>query len=194
MTILVLGLVLFLGAHAVRIVAPGWRAAMIARIGEGPWKGVYSLVSVLGLGLIVWGYGLARQTPVEVWTPPVWGRHLGATLMLVASIVFAAFEIRGNHIAAALKHPMLIGTMLFALAHLMANGTAADLALFGGFLVWAGADLVSVLNRDAPSPRPPRSPTWARTGAAVLAGVAFWAVMVYRLHAWLFGVQPLPLG
>ncbi|MBL8589842.1 MAG: NnrU family protein [Methylobacteriaceae bacterium] len=191
MTVLLVGLILFLGAHTTRVAAPGWRAATIARIGEGPWKGVYSLVSLLGLALIVWGYGLARQAPVEIWTPPVWGRHLGATLMLVSSVVFAASQIRGNHIAAALKHPMLIGAALFAAAHLMANGTAADLALFGGLLVWSLVTLVSALGRGGP-PAPPAN--WTRTGLVALVGVAFFGAMVYGLHVWLFGVQPLPIG
>jgi uncharacterized membrane protein len=191
MSVLLLGLVLFLGAHSVRVVAPGWRAATMARIGEGRWKGAYSLVSVLGLALIVWGYGLARQAPVELWAPPVWGRHLGATLMLVASIAFFANGKRGDRIALALRHPMLIGTALFATAHLMANGTAADLALFGGLLVWSLATLVSAFGRREPAPP---AGSWARTGLDIAIGVAFWAAMLFGLHAWLFGVQPLPLG
>ena len=191
MFVLLIGLALFLGVHSVRVVAPDWRSATMARIGEGRWKGGYSLVSALGLGLMIWGYGLARQTPVDVWTPPVWGRHLGATLMLVASIAFFANGKRGDRIAAALRHPMLIGVILFATAHLIANGTAADLALFGGLLIWSLVTLVCAFGRHEPAPP---AGSWARTGLDVAIGVAFWAAMLFGLHAWLFGVQPLPLG
>lgn len=191
MLVLLLGLALFLGVHSLRVVAPGWRAATMARIGEGRWKGAYSLAALLGLALMVWGYGLARQSPVELWSPPVGMRHLAVTLMLVASILLFANGKRGNIVAAKLRHPMLIGAALFATAHLMANGTGADLALFGGLLVWSLVTLVSAFGRGEPVPP---AGSWSRTGLDAAIGVAFWAAMLYGLHFWLFGVQPLPIG
>ncbi|MBK9082361.1 MAG: NnrU family protein [Rhizobiales bacterium] len=190
MTILVLGLIVFLGSHSVRIVAEDWRMATRARLGEGPWKGAYSLVSLLGFALIVWGFGLARANDAQLWTPPVWTRHLAATLMLASAVAIAAFMVRGSHVAAALRHPMLWGVALWSAAHLMANGGAADVVLFGAFLVWSLADLVSALRRGgAVAPA-----SAARTLIVFLLGAAIWAALVFGLHLWLFGVAPLPPG
>ena len=96
MIVLVLGLVLFLGMHSVRIVADDWRGAQLARLGEGPWKGVYSLLSVVGFAAIVWGYGMARATPVDLWSPPVWTRHVAALLTLPAFVLLAAGVLAGR--------------------------------------------------------------------------------------------------
>lgn len=191
MTMLVLGLVLFLGVHSTRIVADGWRSRTIARIGEKPWKGVYALTSVLGFALLVWGYGLARHNPVVLWTPPAGMAHLSALLMAVALVLLAATYVPGNAIKARLHHPMLLSVKLWALAHLLANGTLADLLLFGGFLVWAVLCFRAARQRDraggvvyAPG----------RTGATLVAaaiGLALWAALVWGGHAWLFGVRPL---
>jgi uncharacterized membrane protein len=187
---LVVGLVVFLGVHSVSIVAPGWRDALAARLGEGAWKGVYSLVSLVGIVLIVVGYGAARQNPVLLWNPPVWTRHLAALLMLPVFICFLAAYLPGR-IKAALKHPMLVAVKLWATAHLLANGTLADVLLFGGFLAWAVADRIS-LKRRAPRPIPGAPPGAANDAIAVIAGLAIYALTVLWAHQWLFGVSPRP--
>jgi len=190
MTVLILGLVLFLGVHSIRIVADGWRSAQIARIGELKWKGIYALVSLAGLVLIVWGFGQARLDPIVVWHPPVWTRHVAALLVLPAFVLIVAGNMRGTKMKAAVGHPMVLGTKLWAFAHLLANGTLADIALFGGFLVWAIVDYASSRKRDraAGTVYPPGA--LSRDVMAAAIGAVAWAVFGYWLHGWLFGVRP----
>lgn len=191
MLVLLLGLVLFLGVHSVRIVAPAWREAMIARRGETAWKGVYSLVAGLGLVLIVWGYGLARAEPVVLYSPPVWARHLALVLMMPVFVMLAAAYIPGR-IKTALKHPMLAAVKLWAVAHLIANGTLADVVLFGSFLAWAVADRISVKRRPAAEGAVPGlPPAPANDLIAVVVGATLYVVFLLFLHRWLFGVSPL---
>jgi len=137
MTLLILGLVIFLGVHSTRVFGEGWRSAQLARMGEKGWKGAYSLASLLGLVLLVWGYGLARQSPVALWTPVIGLRHLASLLTVFSFILLAAAYVPRNSVKARIGHPMVAGVKLWALAHLLANHTLADLLLFGGFLVWA---------------------------------------------------------
>lgn len=189
MTILILGLVLFLGVHSVSIVAPGWRDATQARLGEGPWKGLYSLLSIVGFALIIIGYGLARQSPVVVYTPPAWLRHLALLLLLPAFPLLLAAYLPGR-IKSAAKHPMLLSVKLWAAAHLLANGNAADLLLFGGFLVWAAADRISFRHRvQRALPGAPARPM--NDAIAVVGGLALYALFVFGGHAWLVGVAPV---
>ena len=130
MGMLVLGLVLFLGVHSTRIVAEGWRTGMVARLGEKPWKAAYSLVAIAGFVLMVWGYGLARQSPVLLWPqPPAGLRHLASLLTLAAFVLLVAAYVPRNHLRAKLHHPMVLAVKAWALAHLLANGTLADLVL-----------------------------------------------------------------
>jgi uncharacterized membrane protein len=190
MSVLVIGLLLFLGIHSVRLLADDWRGAQIARHGEARWKGLYTAVAVLGLVLVVWGYGLARREPVPLWAAPVWGRHLAGLLMLVSFVLLAASKVPKNPIRARLHHPMLLGTKVWAFAHLLANGTLADLLLFGGFLVWAIFAFRSARQRDrtAGTIYPPG--TLRGLVITLVAGVALWAAFAFWLHAWLFGVRP----
>ena len=190
MTILLLGLVVFFGAHSLRIVAEPWRARQIERLGERRWKGLYSLVALLGLVLIIWGYGLARTDSIVLWQPPLWTRHLAALLTLPVFVLLAAAYIPGTHIRARLGHPMLIGIKLWAAAHLLANGTLADVLLFGAFLVWAVFDYKVARARDrATAVRyPPLGVT--RDVAAIAIGLVAWIVFARYLHAWLIGAHP----
>ena len=191
MSVLVLGLILFLGAHSVRIFADGWRSAQIARRGMGTWKGLYTLVSLLGFGLIVWGFGLARAEPVALWAPQLWARHLAALLMVFAFILLAAAYVPRNGIKSWLHHPMVLGVKVWALAHLLANHTLADLLLFGSFLLWAVLDFRAARQRDRAAGTVYAHGTVAGTLAAVGAGVIGWALFAFWAHAWLFGVRPL---
>ena len=191
MTVLILGLILFLGTHSVRIFADGWRSAQIARRGAGAWKGLYTIVSLLGFALIVWGYGLARAQPTALWAPPLWARHLAALLMIFAFILLAAAYVPSNGIKSWVQHPMLLGVKVWALAHLLANHTLADLLLFGSFLVWAVLDFRSARQRDRAAGTVVAHGTLAGTLTAVVAGLAAWALFAFWAHAWLFGVRPL---
>ncbi len=190
MTWLILGLALFLGVHSVRIVADGWRAATLARVGEGVWKGLYALASLAGFALIVWGYDEARMAPVDLWFPPLWTRHLAALLTLPAFVLLVAAYVPGNHLKAALGHPMLAGTKLWALAHLASNGRLADLLLFGGFLVWSALCFRAARRRDRAAGLARPAASGARTALAIAAGVIAWAAFALYLHGALIGVRP----
>lgn len=122
MLMLLAGLILFLGVHSVRIFADDWRSRQIERFGEMPWKGIYSVISILGFVLIVWGYGVTRAESIALWAPPIWTRHLVSLLTLPAFVLIAAAYVPGTRIKAAVGHPMVLGVKLWALAHLAANG------------------------------------------------------------------------
>jgi uncharacterized membrane protein len=193
MTLLVLGLVIFLGLHSTRIVSEGGRERAIARIGEGPWKGVYSLISVVGFVLIVWGFAQARYDAPQLWTPPTGARHITMLLMLIALILLAGFGFKRSHIAVITHHPMLWAVLVWSAGHLIANGSAADLVLFGAFLIWSAADLVSSYARDQRNGVVYPEPQLAATAGAVIVGLVVYALLIGGLHLWLFGVSPLAM-
>ncbi len=186
MLTLVLGLAIFLGTHSVRIVAPGFRDAQVTT-NERRWKGVYSLLSIVGLALIVWGWMLYRPEAPEIYVPPSWGPHVAWVLVLAAFVFVAAAYLPPGSIKHRLKHPMLVGIVLWAVGHLLANGDLASLLLFGAFFAYAIIDLIASVPRGDPSPAvvQPRSDL-----IAIGIGVAAFAVFGYWLHGWLFGVSP----
>lgn len=189
---LILGLLLFLGVHSLSIVSPAGRDRLVDRLGENAFKGLYSLVSLVGLGLIVWGYGLAREAPVLLYALPGGFRHLAALLMLPVFVLLLAAYLPGR-IKTAAKHPMLLAVKLWALSHLLAQsvtgGMLADVLLFGGFLVWAVADRVSLRRRTVRAvPALPAS--GGNDAIAVVGGLVLYALTVFWAHAWLFGVRP----
>lgn len=192
MTWLVVGLALFLGIHSISIVSPRGRHAIAHRLGEGPWKGLYTLVALAGFGLIVAGYSAARQDPVLLWTPPTAMRHVAALLMLPVFVLLFSAYLPGR-IQRAVKHPMLVATKLWALAHLLANGNLADVVLFGSFLAWAVADRISVKRRAAAGllrPVQAASPGRANDAIAVAGGLVAYVVFALWLHGFLIGVRP----
>ena len=187
---LVLGLVLFLGAHLPVAVANGWRSQVVAQRGLGAWKGVVSVLSLLGFVLLVWGYGQARLQPVVLWAPPVATRHLAALLTLVAFVLLAAAYVPRNGIKARLGHPMVLAVKVWALAHLLANGTLADVVLFGSFLVWAVLSFRAARQRDRAAGLSRAAGTLAGTLGAVAVGGVAWAGFALWAHAALIGVRP----
>lgn len=190
MTLLLIGLILFLGVHSIRIFADDWRTQQIAARGEPVWKGIYAVVALAGLVLLIYGYSLARAEPVALWFPPVWTRHLAALLTLPAFILVFAAYVPGTHIKAKLGHPMLLGTKLWAFAHLIANGNLADVLLFGGFLVWAIALFATSRRRDRAAGTVYAAAGVSRDVMAVVGGVGLWAVFAMLLHTMLIGVAP----
>ncbi len=189
MAILLLGLALFFAVHSVSIVNEPWRNRAVAAMGEWPWKGVYSLVALVGFVLVVWGYGLARQDPVVLYLPPAWLRHLAMLLLVPVFPLLLAAYLPGR-IQTATRHPMLVATKLWAVAHLLANGMLADLVLFGAFLAWAVVDRISMKRRtQRPVPHAPASR--ANDVIAVVAGLGLYVAFVLGLHAWLIGVSPI---
>ena len=191
MALLILGLVIFLGAHSVRIFANDWRSRQLARIGEKRWKGLYALVSIVGFVMICWGFGLARHQPVLLYVPPLWLRHLNALFTLIAFILVVAAYVPNNHFKARLGHPMLAGVKTWAFGHLLATGMLHDVVLFGAFLLWAVFDFVSSRRRDRLAGVAYPAGTAKGDVITVVAGAVGWALFAFVLHAWLIGVKPM---
>jgi uncharacterized membrane protein len=190
MVYLILGLVIFLGAHSLRIYGEGWRTRTIARVGEKRFKGVYSLLSLTGFVLLIYGFGVARETPTMLWNPPVAMRHVAALLTLLAFILLAASHGKANAIKARVHHPMVLAVKTWALAHLLANGSLAHVVLFGSFLAWAVADFIASRRRDRSLGTQYPAGTPAGTAIAVVSGTLTWAVFAFFLHGWLIGIKP----
>ena len=191
MIYLVLGLIVFLGVHSVRIFADEWRTAQLARMGEGKWKGIYSGMSLAGLVLLVWGFGQARLNPIVLWSPPQWTHHVAALLTLIAFVLIVAGNLPGTRIKHALGHPMVLGVKVWAFAHLISNGTLADVVLFGSFLIWAVVDFASSRRRDRAAGTVYPDGTAGRDALAIVVGVVAWVAFAFWLHGWLIGVRPL---
>lgn len=189
MVTLIAGLALFLGVHSVAILSPALRARGIAASGEAVWKGGYGLLSLIGLGLIIHGFSLSRAAPVVLYTPPLWLHQIALALMLPVFPLLLAAYLPGR-IRAAAKHPMLAAVKLWAFAHLLANGTLADVLLFGGFLAWAVADRISLKRRPPQLLRTAAPGRWNDV-IAVVAGLAIYAVVVFWAHLKVIGVSPL---
>jgi len=190
MSLLIIGLIIFLGSHSCRIFAEPWRNHMIDRLGEVKWKGLYTIISIIGLVLVVIGYGQARQTPVFLWQPATYLTHIAILLNLVAFIFLAGSSPSNNAIRLKLKHPMILGVKVWALAHLLANGTLVDLILFGSFLLWAVLDFRSARKRPILMPEKAVVSTKA-TVIVIVSGIVIWAAFIFGLHQYLIGVSPL---
>ncbi len=190
MTLLIIGLLLFLGIHSVRIFADDARSRFIAQRGAGAWKGLYSLLSALGLAAIIYGYSLARAQPVVLWAPLPGMRHLAALLVLIAFVLMAAAYVPGNGIKAWLHHPMVLSVKVWALAHLLANNTLASTVLFGSFLLWSVLSFRAARQRDRAAGTVVATGRLSATLVTIVAGALAWAVFGMWIHgAWL-GVRP----
>ena len=211
MTWLILGLILFLGAHSVRVVADNWRTQKIEAWGDKAFKGVHALVSLLGFYLLVVGYGEARLQTVVLWNPPIFTKHISLLLMLFASVLLVAAYVPRNHLKMRLRHPMVLSVKVWALSHLLANGNLADVILFGTFLIWAVMNFKSARSRDRAETQfadgnegvtdqeatsllaedAPIKPHLFATLITMAGGAALWAVITFVLHAKVVGVAPL---
>lgn len=189
MATLIIGLCVFLGTHSIAIVAPGARERLRARLGEWPWKVLYGILSLVGLVLIVRGFAVARFAPVVLYLPPPWMRHLTFLLMLPVFPLLLAAYLPGR-IRDATRHPMLVAVKSWALAHLLMNGRLADVLLFGGFLVWAVADRISLKRRPPAVLRTAPRGRW-NDAISVVLGLALYGFFVAWAHLRLFGVSPL---
>jgi uncharacterized membrane protein len=193
MITLLAGLVLFLGIHSVRIVADDWRSRFIAGRGAMTWKGLYALVAIAGFVLICIGFGQARVQPVVLWSPPRWTHDVAAALTLLAFILVTAAYVPGNGIKAHVGDPMILGVKSWALGHLLANGTLADVVLFGGFLAWSVFDFRAARQRRRAGTEPALAPARrGRSAITVVVGVLAWMLFAFHLHLALIGVQPIP--
>lgn len=194
MMLLIVGLIIFLGIHLLPT-SPEVRNGLRDRLGVGPYKAVFSIVSLFGFAIIVLGYHKMQLNPGKnpvLWDPPTWTRHIALLLMLPAMIFLVASQIP-SRIRTAVKHPMLIAIKTWALAHLLANGDVASLLLFGTFLAFAVYDRISVKKRGELGPLGASQPTSAINDVIVVGvGIALYAALLFGGHQWLIGVAPLP--
>lgn len=194
MAILVLGIIIFLGMHLVRVIAPGFRAGIIESRGKGTWMGLYTIVSLVGLCLIIYGFGQARGETGMLYDPPIFLRHIALLLMLIAFIVLAAGFLPAGRIAVALKHPQVLSIKIWALAHLLANGETSSVLLFGSFLAWAVILRISLKRRERAGEKVLPVFKSARNDVlAVIVGLVAFVLFVWKLHELLIGVQPVVL-
>ncbi|RMI18044.1 NnrU family protein [Sinorhizobium meliloti] len=194
MAILVLGIIIFLSMHLVRVVAPGFRAGIIDSRGKGTWMGLYTIVSLVGLCLIIYGFGQARGETGMLYDPPIFLRHIALLLMLVAFIVLAAGFLPAGRIAVALKHPQVLSIKIWALAHLLANGETSSVLLFGSFLAWAVILRISLKRRERAGEKVlPMFKSARNDVLAVVIGLVAFVLFVWKLHELLIGVQPVVL-
>ncbi|MGS1014365.1 NnrU family protein [Rhodanobacter sp. UC4450_H17] len=191
MLVLILGLVLFLGIHSLRIFADDWRGRQIARMGLMRWKVLYAAVAIAGFVLLCWGFGLARQQPVLLYVPPLWLRHLNALFTLVAFVLFIAARVPRNHFKAKLHHPQVLAVKVWAFGHLLATGMLHDMVLFGAFLLWAVVLFAVSRRRDRREAAVYAAGTVQGDVLTVVIGGALWLAFVLRLHLWLIGVSPM---
>ena len=191
MTLLIVGLLIFLGTHSLRIFANDWRSRQLARLGGTGWKGLFALVSLIGFVLICWGFVLMRQHPVWLYTPPMVLRHLNALFTLVAFVLLVAAYVPRNHFKAKLGHPMLLGVKVWALGHLLATGMLRDVVVFGAFLLWAVVLFMVSRRRDRAEHTSYPAGTLQGDALTLLVGIAFWVAFAFWLHLWLIGVKPI---
>jgi len=194
MLILIAGLIVFLGTHALRVIAPGWRERTMARLGLTIWRTLVSAGSLAGFVLICWGFARARLTTHLLWTPPFWTRYLAALLVLIAFVLLTSFFVPRNAIRPKVHYPVTLAVAVWALAHLLANGKAVDAVLFGAFLAWAVWDLAVLRRQDrcaGPAAYPPGT-VWG-TLLTIGIGIIGWALFLFWLHVRVIGIAPLGL-
>lgn len=189
MALFIIGLVLFLGIHLVRVVAPDVRTRMIASMGDGPYRGAYSVAVILSFFLMIYGFGIARQDAGMLYNPPIFLRHITLLLMLIALIVFAAGFLPSGYIATYAKHPQVLGVKIWAFAHLLANGGTAEVILFAAFLAWGVILRISYKRRARAGEIAERHyESWTYDVAAIAIGVVVYGLFFWKLHAWLIGL------
>lgn len=195
MALLVLGIVIFLGMHLVRVVAPGVRTSFIERNGKNAWMGIYAVISLVGLGLIIYGFGEARAVTGMLYNPPVILKHISLLLMLLAFICLAAGFLPAGRIAVAVKHPQILSIKIWALAHLLANGETSSVLLFGSFLAWAVVMRISMKRRQRAGELvlPVFRSTRYDVAAVAIGGIAY-LLFLWKLHEWLIGVAPIVMS
>jgi uncharacterized membrane protein len=186
---LVLGLLVFLLPHSVRALAPARREAWIAQWGLNGWKLRYTVVSLIGLALVIWGYGQARTSGIFIWVPPMGLKHANSLFTLVAMLLLAASIVPKNHITAAVRHPLTLTVKVWAFGHLLAVGSLAGVVLFGSFLVWSILVFKSARQRDQATGANPPAGRWPNTLITMALGLGLWALVAFWAHKALIGVR-----
>lgn len=184
MIILIIGLVLFIGIHLARVLTPQLRANVIAERGDGPWKGIYSLVSILGFVLLIYGYGVARDNAGEAFAVSSLARTIQLLAMPLALILVVASQIPAGYIKKTIRHPMIVGVLIWAATHLAGNGDWASITLFGVFFVWALLTTISSYRR----PVVPVEANVLYDVISIVVGIGLTWLFLRFLHEWLFNV------
>ncbi|MBJ7551354.1 NnrU family protein [Marinomonas ostreistagni] len=190
MALLLVGLVLFIGIHSIRLFAPEWRQFMMEQLGTKNWKLMHSAVAVTGLLTIIMGYGYARYSAEWLWYPPVWTRHIAALLVLVAFFYVIVAAMPYSKTKSRIGVPMVVGVKLWAFAHLISNGTTADVVLFGSFLAWAVINFVISKRRIRSEKVVYQAPDFKYDILALVLSLVAYYIVAFHLHAWLIGVAP----
>jgi uncharacterized membrane protein len=187
LAILIIGLVVFFASHFF-VAARGKRAALIERLGQGGYRTVFSIVSLVGLALIVWGFARYRaEGMIPVWSPPVWMRHVTVGLMLISIVVLCSFRVP-SHIRTWTKHPMLASIKIWAFAHLLVNGDLGSILLFGSFLAWAVLARIAAKKRGDLGPQ--TAPAgWTNDILVVVIGVAVYLLLGFYFHPYVIGLK-----
>jgi uncharacterized membrane protein len=191
MLLLILGLILFTGIHSLRLGGDASRTRLLNQLGAVKFKGLYSLISIVGFILMVYGFGLASDTPIPIWSPPSFTKWIAYFLTLLAMVLMVATYVPNNRIRAKLHHPMVLSVKTWALAHLIANGTLAHILLFGTLLVWSVLLFRASRVRDKQMQVVYVSGNGASTWLTLEIGLALWLIFVGWLHGWIVGVQVL---
>ena len=191
MLLLILGLVLFTGIHSLRLGGDAFRTRLLNSLGEAKFKGLYSLISVIGFIFMVYGFGIARDAPVPIWSPPSFAKWIAYFLTLLAMVLMVAAYVPNNRIRAKLHHPMVLSVKTWALAHLIANGTLVHIFLFGTLLVWSVFLFRASRARDKRMQVVYATGNGASTWLTLEIGLALWLIFVGWLHGWIVGVQVL---
>jgi len=192
MALLIVGIIIFLGLHLIRVIAPGLRQSMIASLGENGWKIAYSIVSILSLILLIYGFGQARQVTGMLYNPPIWMAHIALTLMLIAMICLVASLLPAGRIAVKTKHPMVLSVKIWAFSHLLANGETSSVLLFGAFLAWGVILRIALKRRERAGELTLRPFVSGKYDLySVIIGVVAWALITFKLHELLIGVAPI---
>ena len=189
MVTLLVGLALFVVVHSVRIVAPNWRAAQVARWGVLRWRLMYSVLSVAGFVAMAWGFERARAASAVLWVPTLQMRHVTVGLMALACMLWVSAFMPASHVRAKLQHPGAAGVSVWAAAHLLANGRLVDALLFGSLLVWSVLSFAAGRGSGAATSTP--GLRWQHDALAVALGALGWLIFARFLHAPLIGVAPL---
>ncbi|MFB2550578.1 NnrU family protein [Ensifer soli] len=195
MALLILGIVIFIGIHLVKAVAPGLRAGVMARGGTGLWHAIHGACALLGIVLIAYGFDQSRATTGMLYNPPRGMAHLALTLMLVACICLVAGFLPPGRIRTVLKHPALVAIKIWAFSHLLANGETNSVLLFSAFLAWAVILRISAKRRvRAGEISYPPFVSYGYDAIAVVAGTLLWGLFIWKLHELLIGVAPIVIG
>ena len=184
MTLLITGVLLWALVHLTPSVAQPLKQSLVGKLGENGYKGVFSLLLLLAIALIVFGWRSIEQ-PQYLYFLPLWTRHLGMLLVVIGFILMGAANY-ATRIKRIIRHPQLTGFILWAVAHLMMNGDSRSIVLFGGFAIWAVLEIIFINRRDTGWVKP-EAPGWGVEIRGVVISLLVVGLFIF-IHPWIAGV------